>query len=104
MTPTAEPSEPGGEGGTPDVLIWTTAAALLVVSLVIPAVSGGGWMWLLTAVMLPLLAAWMVVQWLFRVRGERVHLRGSRSLAASALCTVLAVAAFGAAIAFAFQH
>lgn len=104
MTPTAEPSKPGGQGGTPDFLIWSTAAALLVVSVVIPPVTGGGWMWALTAVMVPLVAAWMVLQWLFRKRGERVSLQGPGPVIAIVACTALAVAAFFVVVAFAFQH
>src|SRR5438270_14036543 len=58
MTPTAAPSRPAGEGGTPDYLIWATAASLFILSIVLPAVSGGGWMWLLPAVMIPLIGGW----------------------------------------------
>jgi hypothetical protein len=104
MTPTAQPSRPGGQGGAPDILIWSTAVALLGLSIVLPAVSGGGWMWLLTAVMVPLLTGWVVLQWLFRRRGERVKLQGGAPLTAIALCTVVGVAAFCAVVAFAFQH
>lgn len=57
MTPTAEPSQPGGAAGAPDALIWTTMISLLVLSILLPALTGGGWMWLLPAVMVPLIAA-----------------------------------------------
>jgi hypothetical protein len=49
MTPTSQPSEPAGHGGAPDLIIWTTALSLLIISIVIPAAMGGGWLWLLTA-------------------------------------------------------
>ena len=62
MTPTAEPSHPAGAGGAPDALIWTTMISLLVLSIVLPALTGGGWMWLLTAVMVPLIAGWAMMQ------------------------------------------
>jgi hypothetical protein len=104
MTPTAEPSEPGGQRGAPDYLIWSTALALLALSIVLPAVMGGGWMWLLTAVMVPLLAGWMVLQWLLRARGERVHLQGSRPMIAIVGITTFGVVAFCAVVALAFQH
>jgi hypothetical protein len=104
MTPTAEPSRPGGEGGAPDVLIWATIVAILALSIIVPPVMGGGWMWLLTAVLVPLLAAWAVLQWLYRAHGERLQLRGPAPLATIAVCTALAVAAFAAVVALAFQH
>jgi hypothetical protein len=47
MTPTAGPSEPAGEGGMPDLLVWAASASLLGVSLLVPAATDGGWMWLL---------------------------------------------------------
>jgi hypothetical protein len=101
MTPTAEASEPAGEGGAPDVVIWVTWAALLVLSLAISAVFGG-WMWLLAAVMIPLLAAWAVVQWLMIKHPERARL-GPRGLVAVAGCTVIGVAVFCVVVALAFQ-
>jgi hypothetical protein len=104
MTPTAEPSHPGGQGATPDVLIWSTVLALLAVSIVIPPLTGGGWMWLLTAVMVPLIGGWAVLQWLLRTRREQMKLDGPRPLIAIVLCTALAVVAFGVVVAFAFQH
>ena len=61
MTPTAETSEPAGEQGAPARMIWSTMLALLAASLIIPAASGGGAMWLLPLVMLPLLGAWIVI-------------------------------------------
>jgi hypothetical protein len=104
MTPTAGPSQPSGEGGTPDFIIWATALSLAILSVVLPAVTGGGWMWLLTAVMLPLVAGWVLLQWAMVNRGDAVQLRSRRPLVAIVLCTAVAVAVFCALVAFAFQH
>jgi hypothetical protein len=101
MTPAAEPSKPGGEGGLPDVMPWALALALLVLSIVLPAVMGGGWMWLLTAVMVPLLAAWMLTQHVLKTR--QPHL-GRGTLVAVVVCTTVAVAVFCVVVALAFQH
>jgi hypothetical protein len=101
MTPTAEPSAPAGRRALPDVVIWSVIVALLILSIVLPAVMGGGWMWLLTAVMLPLLSAWAGMQWMLRTRQLRL---GGRALALIIVCTALSVAAFCAVVAFAFQH
>ena len=104
MTPTAAPSQAAGEGGAPDLLIWSTATALLVLSIILPAVTGGGWMWLLTAVMLPLIAGWSVFQRMMVVRRDEVHLEGRAPLVTIVLCTALAVAIFCSVVALAFQH
>ncbi|MDQ6817581.1 MAG: hypothetical protein M3018_09300 [Actinomycetota bacterium] len=61
MTPTAGASEPAGEEGIPALMIWSTVFALLAVSLIVPLTSGGGAMWLLPAIMVPLLAGWVVI-------------------------------------------
>jgi hypothetical protein len=103
MTPTSQPSEPGGERGAPDVLIWSTVAALFVLSIVLPAVLGGGWLWLLPAVMVPLLAGWTVLQVALAREGQ-VRISGRGPLIAIALCTSIAVAVFCAVVALAFQH
>jgi hypothetical protein len=62
MTPTAQPSRPAGGGGATDLVIWSTAVSLLVLSILLPALGGGGWLWLTTAVMIPLLIVWIVFQ------------------------------------------
>lgn len=100
-TPTAEPSEPGGEGGAPDVVIWSTAAALFVLSIVLPAAGGGGRMWLLTAVMVPCLIGWVLVQ---RQIGSGKQLHGRGPLTVIVGCTVAAVVVFCVLVALAFQH
>lgn len=104
MTPTAAPSRPAGEGGAPDLLIWSTILALLVLSIILPALTGGGWMWLLAAVMVPLLAGWVVFQRVMVTRRDEIHLRGRAPLVAIVAFTVLAVAGFSALVALAFQH
>jgi hypothetical protein len=62
MTPTSGPSAPAEGGGTPDAILWLTIAGLAVLSIVIPAAFGGGALWLLTAIMIPLLAGWVALQ------------------------------------------
>jgi hypothetical protein len=66
-TPSAGPSRAVGPGGTPDLLIWATAGSLLLASILISAVQGG-WMWLLAAVMLPLVGGWMAMQRMLHTR------------------------------------
>ncbi|MBV9338597.1 MAG: hypothetical protein JO243_22130, partial [Solirubrobacterales bacterium] len=104
MTPTAEPSHPAGAGGAPDALIWTTMISLLVLSIVLPALTGGGWMWLLTAVMVPLIAGWAMMQRVMITRRNQLHLQGRAPVVAIVVCTAVAVAGFCALVAFAFQH
>jgi uncharacterized membrane protein len=103
MTPTSQPSEPAS-GGAPDFIIWSTALALLALSIVLPATMGGGWLWLLPAVMVPLLAAWMVVQRLMITRAGEIHLQGRGPVLTIVLCTAVAVAGFCAIVALAFAH
>jgi protein-tyrosine-phosphatase len=62
MTPSAGASEPIDGGGAPEALMWSTVVALLAVSLIIPVASGGGAMWILPVVMVPLLVAWVLIQ------------------------------------------
>ena len=62
MTPTSGASEPIDGGGAPEVLMWSTVAALLAVSVIIPLASGGGALWILPVVMVPLLVAWVLIQ------------------------------------------
>lgn len=102
-TPTAGPSEAVGPGGAPDALIWATAGSLLAASILISAVQGG-WMWLLTAVMLPAVAGWIVLQRALHARRGSGQSLGTRGLVAIAVGTGLAVAVFCAVVALAFQH
>ena len=60
ITPTGAPSRPH-RGSGPRAVIWTTWVALLALSIVLPALTGGGWMWVLPAIMVPLLAGWAAV-------------------------------------------
>ena len=102
LTPTSGVSQPTRGGGAPDALIWSVALALLILSIVLPAVTGGGAMWYLTAVMVPLVIGWMVLQREIAARGGRAQLRGRGPLTATVLLTVVAVAAFCAVVALAF--
>jgi hypothetical protein len=105
MTPTGQPSRPAGEGGTPDALVWTTMASLLVLSIALPPLTGGSWMWLLTAVMVPLIIGWAVLQRAMVRHGNRLHesVQGRTPMIAIAVCTAGAVAGFCALVALAFQ-
>jgi hypothetical protein len=104
MTPTGSPSAVHRGGSTPDLVIWSTWLSLLVLSIVLPAVTSGGWMWLLPAVMIPLLACWAVVQRLYLGRPDLARVPGRGGLVAVALSTAVAVAVFCAVVALAFQH
>ncbi len=106
MTPTSQPSQPGGAGGTPDALVWATMLSLLVLSIALPPLTQGGWMWLVTAVMVPLLVGWAIFQRVMITRRNQVHetLQGHGALIAIAVCTACAVAVFCAVVAFAFEH
>ncbi len=102
MTPTADPSPSGGEGGAPDILIWSVAGALFLFSVVLPAFLGGGWMWLLPGVMVPLIAGWMTLQWLMIKRAEHMQMRGKAPLITIVVCTAAAVAIFCTVVAVAY--
>lgn len=106
MTPTGQPSEPAGSGGTPDALVWATMVSLLVLSIALPPLTTGGWMWLVTAVMVPLLVGWAIFQRVMITRRNQLHeaMQGRRPLIAIVVSTALAVAVFCAVVAFAFQH
>jgi hypothetical protein len=104
MTPTGQPSRAAGTGSAPDLVIWSTAISLLVLSIVLPAVGGGGWLWLTTAVMVPLLIGWMVLQQVMITRRNELHVQGRGPVIAIVGCTAVAVAGFCAVVAFAFQH
>lgn len=104
MTPTAAPSQPGGEAATPDLAIWGMALGLLVSSIVIPPLSGGSWMWLLTAIMVPLVAGWVALQAVMINRGDSVQITSRKPVIGIIVATTIAVAGFCAVVAFAFQH
>jgi len=63
-------------------------------------------MWLVTAVMVPLLVGWAIFQRVMITRRNQVHetLQGHGALIAIAVCTAGAVAVFCAVVAFAFEH
>lgn len=107
MTPTSQPSRASGVRGAPDALVWASLVTLFVLSIVLPPWIGGGWMWLLTAVMVPPLVGWAVTQRTMvthrnQVRGA-VHGR-SPLVIATLVGTAITVAAFCAVVAFAFSH
>ena len=73
---------------------------------VVPPLTGGGWMWLLTEVMVPLIAGWAVMQRLMIKRRNQLHqvVHGRGPVAEIVVFTAVAVAAFCAVVAFAFQQ
>jgi hypothetical protein len=102
MTPTAEPSRSGGAGGAPDAIIFATAFSLLVLSIVLPITSGGGWLWLLPAVMVPLLFGWVFIEVeMARREGQRL-IAGRKAITMIVLITAIAVAVFCAVVAIAY--
>jgi hypothetical protein len=64
MTPTSEPSAPGGERGLPAIVEWAIILGLVVVSISVPLGLGGGDLWLMTAVIVPCAVGWTMLQWL----------------------------------------
>jgi hypothetical protein len=105
MTPTGQPSRPAGAGGVPDALLWTTMVSLLVLSIVLPPLTGGGGMWLVTAAMVPLIVGWAIFQRAMITRRNQLHetLQGRGPLVAIVVCTAGAVGAFCAVVALAFE-
>jgi hypothetical protein len=102
MTPTAEPSRSGGAGGAPDAIIFATAFSLLALSIVLPITSGGGWLWLLPAVMVPLLVGWVFIEIeMARGKGQRL-IAGRKAITMIVLLTAVAVAVFCAVVAIAY--
>ena len=106
MTPTGQPSRPAGEGGAPDALVWATIVSLLVLSVALPPLTSGGWMWLLTAVMVPLIIGWALLQRAMITHRNQLHetVQGRKPMIAIVVCTAVAVAGFCALVALAFQH
>lgn len=85
---------------------WVIVLGLAAISFMIPALFGGGWLWLLTAVALPLIAGWIVLQ----TQMDRSDRRPEAAMSTKhlpvgiVLSTGVAVAIFCAVVAFAFQH
>jgi hypothetical protein len=61
-------------------------------------------MWYLTAVMVPLLAGWVLFQHQLAANGGDVRVRGRKPVAVIVVCTAAAVAVFCAVVALAFSH
>lgn len=62
MSPTAAPSEPSPLIGAAPLMTWIVPAILILFSIAIPLFFGGGWMWVTTAVVVPLCLAWAGLQ------------------------------------------
>lgn len=75
-----------------------------MVSIVIPATMGGGWMWLLDGGDGPAARRVDADARLRRADPEHVQLRGRGPLTAIVICTAVAVAVFCGVVALAFQH
>jgi hypothetical protein len=102
MTPTAGRSRPAGKSAMPEGFNWAIVVGLVVVSVFIPAAAGGGWLWLMTAVMVPLGIGWIALQ---RVMASTEKRPSGRTLIITLILgTGLAVAVFCAVVALAFQH
>jgi hypothetical protein len=86
-------------------MFGTAAFLVLVVSILTSALSGG-WMWLLSAVTLPVLAGSVVMHRVMTVhlRDRRTFLEGPAAVAAIIGCTLITVAVFSQVVAFAFPH
>jgi hypothetical protein len=104
MTPTSHPSRAAGEGSAPTAWSWSIGLVLLVASIAIPAASGGGWLWLLTAVMVPLLGGWAGFERLVARAPQRTQATSSRAQTAIVSGTIAGVVIFCALVALAFQH
>jgi hypothetical protein len=102
LTPTGQPSEGVRYGGPTDFMIWTVNASLAVSSLVIAAAEGG-WMWLLPAIVLPLVAGLTLLQWLMDRRPDSVHPRSWKPLGMIVAGAAVTVGVFCALIAL-FIH
>lgn len=99
MTPTSQPSDPVGDGDAPDFILWSVMGALLLASFVIPLISGEVWMWLLPAVMIPVVGIWFYVQRLMDAHPERVRIKGAKAMIGITLGIAIAVGAFCAVLA-----
>lgn len=103
MTPTGGVSAAAGGGGLPDALIWWVVLGCAALSIILPAVAGGGWLWLTSAVVIPLVIGFVLLQLLLH-GGTRTSL-SPRAIASWIVCgTTIAVAGFCAVVALALQH
>jgi hypothetical protein len=109
VTPSSAPTQP--DPGD-DFVGWGLLLTALVASLVIPFVVGGGGIWLLPAIVVPLCAAWAVGQLVTR-RRSHAQLQEARrgapagesalSIATLAVLTGVAVVTFMVIVSFAFD-
>jgi hypothetical protein len=83
--------------------MWATAFSLLILSLVLPAATGGGLMWLLAAVMVPAVTGWVLLQRELATREEGAPVSRA-AMIAIVVCTAIAVTIFGAVVALALPH
>jgi hypothetical protein len=72
MTPTSGPSYPAGQGSMPALMNWLLVLGVALVSIIIPPLTTGGWLWLLPAVLVPMAMGWTAMQLLLaRREGDR---------------------------------
>jgi hypothetical protein len=103
MTPTSGPSHTVSAPSAPDYVIWSITAGLGLFSIAIPAAFGGGWMWLTTAVMLPIVAGIGFYEWMMVRRPQWAQVHTARPMIVTVLGTVVAVAIFCAIVALAYH-
>jgi hypothetical protein len=106
MTPSAGASRAAGRGALPAAMSWAVVLALAAISIIVPAVAGGGWLWLLTAVILPIAGAWILLQ---RIMDREDHkaeaaLKSRHLPVGIVSATALSVAVFCAIVALALHH
>ena len=77
--------------------------ALLVISIAVSA-AAGGWMWLLAAVMVPLLEGWAFLQRMMAAGRGQQQLTRPLDHGRDRVGDRLSVALFCAVVAYAFQH
>jgi len=103
MSPSAGPSTPTGRRAVPAAVQWSVVVVLALLGIVLPAAFGGGWLWVLTAVIVPCALAWIIVRRLLASSGPDAAeaLRGKIPLIV--VGTAVAVAGFAGIVALIYK-